>query len=124
MIVTLWLMMEQIFEHIMTVTNMPVEIERKRQEQAERKKLKHKLFQLLAELVETERRYVQDLEQTCHDYLPLTGSACGEGSLNRRSLNHKKRYQRSYSLMSSSCSSEILLSSLGSESGGGISETE
>ena len=110
--------MEQTFENIRIVTNIPVEIERKGQEQAERKKLRHKLFQLLAELVETERRYVQDLEQACHDYLPLAGS--GKGSLERRSLNNKTRSQRPYSLMSSSWSS----SSLGSESVVDISETE
>ena len=112
--------MDQIFEHIRTVTNIPIEIERKRQEQAERKKLRHKLFQLLAELVDTERRYVQDLEQACHDYLPLAGS--GKGSLDRRSLqlSNKTRSQRPYSLMSSSCSS----SSLASESVVDISETE
>ena len=109
-------MMEQIFEHIMA------EIERKKREQAQRKKLKHKLFQLLAEMVETERRYVQDLEQTCRDYLPLAGS--GEGSFNIRSRRNNTRYQRTYSLMSSRCNSEFFLSSLGSESEGDISEAE
>ena len=109
-------MMEQIFEHILA------EIERKKIEQAERKKLKHKLVQLLAEMVETERRYVQDLEQTCRDYLPLAGS--GEGSLNRRSRSNKTGYQRKYSRMSSRCNSEFFLSSLGSESEGDISEAE
>ena len=47
-------MMDQIFEHIMSVKNIPAEIERKKQELAERKKMKQKLFLLLGEMVETE----------------------------------------------------------------------
>ena len=115
-------MMDQIFEHIMSVKNIPAEIERKRQELAERKKLKQKLFQLLGEMVETERRYVQDLEQTCHDYLPLAGS--GEISLNKRPKSNKTRYLKKSMSMSSWCVSEIHNSSLGSESVGNISEAE
>ena len=114
--------MDQIFEHIMSVKNIPAEIERKKQELAERKKLKQRLFQLLGEMVETERRYVQDLEQTCHDYLPLAGS--GEISLNKRPKSNKSRYLKKSMSMSSWCVSEIHNSSLGSESVGDISEAE
>jgi len=38
-----------------------------------RRKQEHRLTQLLAELVDTERKYVDDLETVCQEYLPLAG---------------------------------------------------
>merc|ERR1719233_718569 len=37
-----------------------------------RLKCESQLQKLLAELLETEKKYVQDLQQACKDYLPLT----------------------------------------------------
>jgi hypothetical protein len=39
------------------------------EESAARRKSEAQLYRLLAELVETERKYVQDLEQACDYYL-------------------------------------------------------
>ena len=49
--------------------------EKKMQESAGRKKLETKLYRLLAEMVETERNYVQDLEQVCSDISMKTFSS-------------------------------------------------
>jgi len=38
-----------------------------------RRKQEHRLTQLLAELLDTERKYVDDLETVCQEYLPLAG---------------------------------------------------
>ena len=89
--------------------------ERKIQESAGKKKLETKLYKLLAEMVETERNYVQDLEQVCayiymktfsselhflsiqacRNYLPLAGtrkdSHSQYQSLDRRKLKKTKR---------------------------------
>ena len=70
-------------EHVST---LQTDLEQKRQESAGRKKCEIQLYRLLAEMVETERKYVEDLEQTCEDYLPLAGSQ-SEGQKKRRTLS-------------------------------------
>merc|ERR1719318_430886 len=93
MSVTLYIrrMLGNILEHL--VTGLQNDLERKRQEAAERRKKETKLYRMLAEMVDTERKYVKDLEETCQDYLPLAGS-CADTiqSLDRRQLKKKKRY--------------------------------
>ena len=84
-------MMSHIFDHLMP--GLPSDLERKRQESAARRKCETKLYKLLAEMVETERKYVEDLEQACEDYLPLAGSMEDSQmqSLDRRKMRKKKR---------------------------------
>ena len=80
-------------------------MEQKRQESAARKKCKTKLYRLLAEMVETERKYVEDLEQTCEDYLPLAGSQ--EQKKMRRTLSEYSF--GNFSLSSQESSSHLAL---------------
>jgi len=84
-------MMGQIVDHL--VTGLQVDIERKRHEFETRKKCEKQLYRLLAEMVETERNYVQDLEQACDDYLPLAGKFSDRQyqSLDHRKLKKNKR---------------------------------
>jgi len=56
-----------------------------------RKKKEVKLYQQLAELIETERKYVQDLEQVCADYSPLLRVNQSYSSLDRKKPNKIKR---------------------------------
>ena len=90
--------------------------------------MKHKLFQLLEEMLQTERRYVQDLEQAWLFYAPLAASPeeimCK--SLDRRDM---KKKPRSLSLSSSSstytsCTSELQFNMLAPEETEGITKTE
>ena len=69
------------------VSTLQTDLEQKRQESAGRKKCEIQLYRLLAEMVETERKYVEDLEQTCEDYLPLAGSQSQEQKKMRRTLS-------------------------------------
>ena len=82
--------MSHIFDHLMP--SLQSDPERKRQESENRKKCETKLYRLLGEMVETERKYVGDLEQACRDYLPLAGSvdATQIQSLDRREMRKKK----------------------------------
>jgi len=50
-----------------------------------------KLSQLLSELLETERKYVRDLEQVCEDYLTLSKEHCTCNSLDRKTLKKVRR---------------------------------
>jgi len=50
-----------------------------------------KLSQLLSELLETEKKYVQDLEQVCEDYLILSKEQCTCNSLDRKTLKKIRR---------------------------------
>ena len=54
-------MVAQSVDHL--VSGLETDLDRNRQEFAARKKCENHLYRLLAELVETERKYVQDLEQ-------------------------------------------------------------
>eukprot|EP00092_Neocalanus_flemingeri_P086013 GFUD01108316.1.p1 GENE.GFUD01108316.1~~GFUD01108316.1.p1 ORF type:complete len:192 (+),score=50.10 GFUD01108316.1:43-576(+) len=53
-------------------------------------------------MVETERKYVQDLEQACDEYLPLAGkfNDCQIQSLDRRKLKKTKRNRSNQDLSS------------------------
>jgi len=55
-----------------------------------RKSKEIKLYQLLSELIETEKKYVSDLEQVCVDYLPLV-EISSSSTLDRKTLNKIKR---------------------------------
>lgn len=60
-----------------------------------RKKKEGKLYQLLSELIETERKYVADLEEVCTDYSPLIGGNHTYTSMDGKKLSKVKR-NRSY----------------------------
>ena len=45
------------------VQGLAIDMERKKQEAATRQRLETQLYRLLTEMVETERKYVRDLEQ-------------------------------------------------------------
>ena len=119
------MMMGHRIDHMM-ISSLQADLEQKRQESAGRKKREIHLYRLLAEMVETERKYVQDLEQTCRDYLPLAGSfdASQIASLDRGKLKKKKKNLSQCSSMTSSYSSQRSFNGLGLESGGEISKTE
>jgi len=63
--------MVKIVDHL--VQGLHIDIEKRKQENANRQRLETQLYKLLAELVETERKYVCDLEKACDEYLPLAG---------------------------------------------------
>ena len=119
-------MMSHIFDHLMP--GLQSDPERKRQESENRKKCETKLYRLLGEMVETERKYVGDLEQACRDYLPLAGSfdATQIQSLDRREMRKKKRnLSQSPSLSSGSHSgSKASCIGLGLESGRDVNNNE
>ena len=54
-------MMVKIVDHL--VQGLHIDIEKRKQENASRQKLETQLYKLLTELVETERKYVKDLEK-------------------------------------------------------------
>eukprot|EP00092_Neocalanus_flemingeri_P027093 GFUD01029380.1.p1 GENE.GFUD01029380.1~~GFUD01029380.1.p1 ORF type:complete len:410 (+),score=112.23 GFUD01029380.1:121-1350(+) len=66
-------------------------MEKEGSESERRERHEARMSQLLSELLETERRYVQDLEQVCDDYLTLTGEHPKCSSLDRRNLKKIKR---------------------------------
>ena len=53
--------MVKIVDHL--VQGLHIDIEKRKQENASRQKLETQLYKLLTELVETERKYVKDLEK-------------------------------------------------------------
>ena len=113
-------MMSHIFDHLMP------SLQRKRQESAARRKCETKLYRLLAEMVKTERNYVDDLEQACEDYLPLAGSMDHSQvqSLDRREMRKKKRTLSQSSSLNSSFGSRESRIGLGLDSGKDIDKTE
>ena len=57
-------MMVKIVDHLdHLVQGLTIDMERKKQESAARQRLETQLYRLLTEMVETERKYVRDLEQ-------------------------------------------------------------
>ena len=118
------MMRAHLIDHM--VSSLQTDLEQKRQESTGRKKREIHLYRLLAEMVETEKKYVQDLEQTCKDYLPLSGSfdASQIASLDRRQLKKKTRNLSQCSSMNSSCGSRRSFNGLGLENGGEIRKTE
>ena len=62
-------MMVQLIDNF--VGGLQKDFERRIEEQTLRKKSENQLCKLLEEMLETERKYVEDLEKACHYYLPL-----------------------------------------------------
>ena len=57
-------MMVKIVDHLdHLVQGLAIDMEKKKQESAARQRLETQLYRLLTEMVETERKYVRDLEQ-------------------------------------------------------------
>ena len=52
-----------IIDHL--VPGLPYDLVMKMEKSAARRKSENQLYRLLSEMVETERKYVQDLEQAC-----------------------------------------------------------
>jgi len=90
------IMMVKIVDHLdHLVQGLAIDMERKKQEAATRQRLETQLYRLLTEMVETERKYVRDLEQACDEYLPLAGkSDRGKHHSHSLSLDRKKRKKR------------------------------
>jgi len=63
----------KIVDHL--VQGLAIDIEKKKAENVARQRLETQLFRLLTEMLETERKYVRDLEQACDEYLPLAGKS-------------------------------------------------
>ena len=68
-------MMVKIVDHL--VQGLSIDIERKKQEAIERQRLETQLYRLLTEMLETERKYVRDLEQVGNTYIFLRLSTDG-----------------------------------------------
>ena len=54
-------MMVKIVDHL--VQGLHIDIEKRKQEAAAKQRLETQLYKLLAELIDTERKYVRDLEK-------------------------------------------------------------
>ena len=54
-------MMVKLVDHL--VQGLHIDIEKRKQDNAEKQRLETQLYRLLTELVETERKYVNDLEK-------------------------------------------------------------
>jgi len=98
-------MMVKLVDHL--VQGLHIDIEKRKQETAARQKLETQLYKLLAELVDTERKYVRDLEKACDEYLPLAGKLTSSSSGVRgkfgqcdhsMSLERKKRRRKKRSV--------------------------
>ena len=93
---------------------------------AARRKSEDQLYRLLAEMLETERNYVQDLEQACDYYLPLAGVGNQRQiqSLDRQQMKKKARNLSQHYSVSTSCSSQESFNELSLERGENISPAE
>ena len=66
-------MMVKLVDHL--VQGLHIDIEKRKQDNAEKQRLETQLYRLLTELVETERKYVKDLEKVmfkliyCHVHM-------------------------------------------------------
>jgi hypothetical protein len=117
-------MMCHIIEHL--VSGLLNDLELKKEEYAARTKSKDQLHRLLAEMVETERKYVQDLEQACDYYLPLARIVDHRKiqSLDRQQMKNKKRKKSQCSSMGTKCSSQEFFYQLTLESGDNMTPLE
>jgi len=102
-------MMVKIVDHL--VQGLAIDIEKKKQEGVARQRLETQLYRLLSEMLETERKYVSDLEQACDEYLPLAGKSdrgkhqqCHSLSLDRKTVNRNGRKKRRNDLKHSATS--------------------
>ena len=117
-------MMGHIVEHL--VSGLQNDLCIQKEESAARRKSEAQLFRLLAEMVETERKYVQDLEQACDYYLPLAGIVSHRQiqSLDRRQIKKKAKNLSQQSSVSTSWSSQESFNELSLERGKNISPSE
>ena len=117
-------MMSHIVEHL--VSGLQNDLGMKKEESAARRKSEAQLYRLLEEMVETERKYVLDLEEACDYYLPLAGIVSHRQiqSLDRRKLKNKKRNLSQCSSVSTSCSSQESFTGLSLERGENISPAQ
>jgi hypothetical protein len=117
-------MMTHVIEHL--VTGLQNDLSMKKEESVARRKSEAQLYRLLAEMVETERKYVQDLEEACEYYLPLAGIVSHRKiqSLDRRQLKKNKRNLSQCSSVTTSCSSQESFNGLSLERGENISPAE
>jgi len=90
------MMMAKIVEHF--ITGLQQDCEQLRQQRdlsvfdsEVRKKKEMKLYQQLLELLETERKYVQDLEQVCSDYNNLLRDSTSYATIDRKKTSKVKR---------------------------------
>ena len=93
---------------------------------AARRKSEDQLYRLLAEMLETERNYVQDLELACDYYLPLAGVGNHRQiqSLDHRQMKKKERNISQHYSVGTSCSSQGSIHELTLECGKNISPSE
>ena len=92
----------------------------------EKSAARRKLYRLLAEMVETERKYVQDLEKACDYYLPLAGVVSHRQiqSLDQQQIKKKERNISQHSSMGTVCSSQESFNEQSFERGKNISPSE
>ena len=117
--------MSHIIEHL--VFGLQNDLGMKKEESAAGRKSEAQLCRLLEEMVETERKYVLDLEEACDYYLPLAGMVSHRQiqSLDRRQMKKKKRkLSQCSSVSSTGCSSQESFTGLSLERGGNISLAE
>ena len=111
-------MMYHIIDHI--VPALQSDLVQEMYKSAARRKTEDQLYRLLAEMLETERNYVQDLELACDYYLPLAGVGNHRQiqSLDRRQMKKKKSNLSQCSSVTTSCSSQESFTGLNLERGG------
>ena len=117
-------MMYHIIDHI--VPALQSGLVQEMYKSAARRKTEDQLYRLLAEMLETERNYVQDLELACDYYLPLAGVGNHRQiqSLDRRQMKNKKRNQSQCPSLGTKCSSQESFNELSLESGDNMSPLE
>ena len=105
---------------------LPHDLVMKMEKSAARRKSENQLYRLLSEMVETERKYVQDLEQACDYYLPLAGFGNPRQiqSLDRRLIKKKKINISQHSSVGTICSSQESFNEQSLECGKNIALSE
>ena len=116
--------MFHIIEHL--VPGLQNDLVLKMGESAARRKSEDQLYRLLAEMLETERKYVQDLEEACDYYLPLAGVGNHRQiqSLDHRQMKKKERNISQHYSVGTSCSSQESFNELSLERCENISPSE
>ena len=117
-------MMSHIIEHL--VSGMHNDLATKKEESVARSKSEAQLYRLLAEMVETERKYVQDLVQACDYYLPLAGIVSHRQIQSKecRQMKKKKSNLSQCSSLTTSSISQGSFNGLSLERGENISPAE
>ena len=117
-------MMYHIIDHI--VPAFQSDLVQEMDKSAARRKTEDHLYRLLAEMLETERKYVQDLEEACDYYLPLAGVGNHRQiqSLDHRQMKKKERNISQHYSVGTSCSSQESFNELSFERCENISPSE